>query len=63
MGMNKPIETAGSVETNLLSEYELLEECILSGQISAQQVEALMQKDQLFANWLRARAASRLRGK
>jgi hypothetical protein len=63
MGMNKPVETAGSSETNLLSEYHLLEECILSGQIEPAHVEVLMQKDLLFANWLRARAASRLRSK
>jgi hypothetical protein len=63
MGMNKPIDTAGSLETNLLPDYELLEQCILSGQITPAQAEALMLKDQLFANWLRARAASRLRDK
>jgi len=62
MGMNKPLETAGSLETGLLAEYELLEECILSGQITPAQVEALMLKDRLFADWLRARASSRLRG-
>lgn len=62
MGISKPFDTSGALETKRISEFELLEECILSGQMAPVQIESLMQQDSVFAEWLRARAAARLRG-
>ena len=47
--------------TDLEVGYKLLEECILSGQVSSRQVAQMMRGDPKFAEWLRARAAARQR--
>ena len=62
MGISKPFDTAGALEAKRISEFEVLEECILSGQIAPGNVNSLMQQDSVFAEWLRTRSASRLRG-
>jgi hypothetical protein len=41
--------------------YKLLEECILSGQVSSRQLAQMMRGDPKFAEWLRARASVRRR--
>src|SRR5262245_10749966 len=41
--------------------YKLLEECILSGQVSRRQLAQMMRGDPKFAAWLRARASARQR--
>jgi hypothetical protein len=61
MGINKPIDTAGSLGSALLAEYERLEEFIRSGTLTPAQTDLLMQKNQSFADWMRTRASARLR--
>jgi hypothetical protein len=41
--------------------YRLLEECILSGQVSSRRLAQMMRGDPKFAEWLRARTAARQR--
>ena len=47
--------------TDLEVGYKLLEECILSGQVSSRQVAQMMRGDPKFAEWLRTRASARQR--
>jgi hypothetical protein len=47
--------------SDLEVEYKLLEECILSGQVSTRQLAQMMRGDPKFAEWLRARASARRR--
>jgi hypothetical protein len=47
--------------TDLELEYRLLEECILSGQVSERQLAQMMRGDPKFAEWLGARASARQR--
>lgn len=39
--------------------FELYEECILSGQISAEAVSAILRENPAFEAWMRARATQR----
>ena len=41
--------------------YKLLEECIVSGQVSRRQLAQMMRGDPKFAEWLRERASARQR--
>jgi len=41
--------------------YKLLEECILSGEVSSRELAQMMRSDPKFAEWLRARASARPR--
>jgi hypothetical protein len=47
------------VPAELLSLYALLEDCILSGQMSDTELQALLRDDPDFACWLRSRVALR----
>src|SRR5262245_42693957 len=44
--------------SDLEVEYTLLEECVLSGQVSDRQLAQMMRGDKKFAEWLRARASA-----
>ncbi len=46
----------------LLVQYEMLEECILSGQVPDVEVHGLFRGDPGFAHWFKARMPNRLRG-
>ncbi len=61
MGINKPVETSGSLESTLLSHYERLEASIRDGELTPAQADVLMQQDRSLAEWLRLRASARLR--
>jgi hypothetical protein len=60
MGLNNSIETAGSLQSSLLPEYERLEALIRDGALTAAQTNLLMRNDRSFADWLRTRASARL---
>ena len=60
MGINNSIETAGSLQSSLLPEYERLEALIRDGALTAAQTDLLMRNDRSFADWLRTRASARL---
>jgi hypothetical protein len=61
MGIHGRIAGAGEliVPAELLSLYALLEDCILSGQISDAELQALLRDDPDFAGWMRSRVAAR----
>jgi hypothetical protein len=46
---------------DMLIQYELIEECILSGQVSDAKVQAMVRSDPAFGRWLRARITDRAR--
>ena len=60
MGLNNSIETAGSLQSSLLPEYERLEALIRDGALTAAQTDLLMRNDRSFADWLLTRASARL---
>jgi hypothetical protein len=45
----------------LLIQYELLEECVLSGQVSHVEVQGIIRDDPAFGRWLERRATNRTR--
>lgn len=44
---------------DVLIQYELLEECILSGQVPDIEVQRRLRDDPIFARWFETRATSR----
>jgi hypothetical protein len=50
-----------TLSADTLSEYELIEECILSGQVSDAKVQSMVRTDPVFGRWLRARVTDRTR--
>jgi hypothetical protein len=46
----------------MLMRFEMLEECILSGQVAYAEVQRLLSEEPGFARWLEARVPGRLRG-
>ena len=61
MGIHGKIAGPGElfVPAELLSLYALLEDCILSGQISDTELQALLRDDPDFAGWMRSRVSAR----
>ena len=47
---------------DVLLQFEMLEECILSGQVLEVEVHGLFRDDPGFAEWFKARVPNRLRG-
>lgn len=50
-----------TTSADALMKYELLEECILSGQVSDAKVQSMINSDPAFGRWLRARITDRTR--
>jgi hypothetical protein len=50
-----------TVSADVLVQYELIEECILSGQVSDAKLQDLMRSDPVLGRWLRARTTDRAR--
>jgi len=50
-----------TASADMLMQYELIEECILSGQVSDAKLQGMMLSDPVFARWLRARMTDRAR--
>jgi hypothetical protein len=61
MGIHGQIAGPGEliVPAELLTHYALLEDCILSGQVSDAELQALLRDDPDFAQWLRSRVSAR----
>lgn len=64
MGIHGKITGTGErvPSAEMLVQYQALEECILSGQVSHAEVHELLREDPEFAHWFRARALNRSRG-
>jgi hypothetical protein len=63
MGIHGKISDAGEpvLAADVLVQYELLEDCILSGQVPDMELQGLFRKDPLFARWLKMRVTARIR--
>lgn len=48
-----------TTSADMLMQYELLEECILSGQVSEAKVQSMVRHYPEFGRWLRARVTDR----
>ena len=61
MGLHQriPFTSNSAPLDGVASEYQLLEECILSGQVPDAEVQSLIAANSGFADWLRARVHSR----
>jgi len=62
MGIHSRLAEPGEavLPRDVLAQYELLEDCILSGQVSDSEAQRLLREDPAFASWLKARALQRI---
>jgi hypothetical protein len=62
MGIHSKIAEPGEavLPRDVLARYELLEDCIVSGQVSDGEAQTLLREDPGFARWLKARALERI---
>jgi hypothetical protein len=63
MGIQGKISDTGEqvLSAEVLVQYELLEDCILSGQVPDVELQGLVREDPLFARWLKTRVTARIR--
>lgn len=63
MGIHGKISDSGEpvLSADMLVHYELLEDCILSGQVPDVELQDLFREDPAFARWLKTRATDRAR--
>jgi hypothetical protein len=63
MGIHGKIADSGEqvLSAGVLVKYELLEDCILSGQVPDGELQALIREDPAFARWLKSRVTARIR--